>query len=351
MRKRPLTVLSVAYPFAPVCPNTAGGAEQVLLMLDDALTQAGHRSVVIAQGGSHVAGELVAGPSAPGLSIGEREVGQRQWADLVRDASDTLQPDVVHLHGIDFEAYLPPAGPAVLVTLHLPLSWYSPRALRPSRSRTFLHAVSSSQSAGANLPDLLPPIENGVMIPHADVVTTPRNYALLLTRICAEKGVHLALDAAKRAGVPLVVAGTLFPYDDHVSYFEREVAPRLDAARRFVGAVGGAAKAQLLANARCLIVASTVAETSSLVAREALAAGTPVVAFARGALVDVIEHGRTGFLVDSVDEMADAILRTDTIDPHVCRETARHRFAAREMIERYFALYRALAAEFADQVA
>ncbi|NHV87620.1 glycosyltransferase, partial [Escherichia coli] len=84
--------------------------------------------------------------------------------------------------------------------------------------------------------------------------------------------------------VPLLVAGALYPYPAHVDYFEREVRPLLDATRRFVGPVGFARKRRLLSAARCLLVPSLAAETSSLVAREAAACGTPVVAFPSGAL-------------------------------------------------------------------
>ena len=96
--------------------------------------------------------------------------------------------------------------------------------------------------------------------------------------------------------------------------------------------------------ARCLLVPSTVAETSSLVAREALACGTPVIGFPNGALPETIDHGRTGFLVADVDEMAAAIRRAPSLDPQVCRRIARERFGLAPMTERYLTLYRRLAA-------
>ncbi len=92
-----------------------------------------------------------------------------------------------------------------------------------------------------------------------------------------------------------------------------------------------------------MLVPSLVAETSSLVAREALAAGTPVVAFANGALAQTIEHGRTGFLVDDVEGMAAAMLRTKSIDPETCRAVAAERFSLSRMTDAYLALYHRLA--------
>jgi glycosyltransferase involved in cell wall biosynthesis len=103
--------------------------------------------------------------------------------------------------------------------------------------------------------------------------------------------------------------------------------------------VGLARKRQLLADARCLLIPSTVAETSSLVAMEAFAAGTPVVAFGAGALPEIVEHGRNGFLVHDAHEMAEAIGKTAGLDPEACRSSARSRFSADRMVQRYFETY------------
>jgi glycosyltransferase involved in cell wall biosynthesis len=251
--------------------------------------------------------------------------------------------DFVHMHGFDFHRYLPPPGPPVLATLHLPLAWYPSEALRPSRPRTWLHCVSHAQHA--TRPDgvrLLPPIENGVAVKPS--VQAREKFALVLGRICPEKGVHLAIDAAKRAGQPLIVAGSVFPFDAHLRYFEDEIAPRLDEQRRFIGSVGLEAKETLLSQASCVVIPSLAEETSSLVAREALASGTPVIAFPRRVLAELIEHGRTGFLVNSVEAMAEAILMADSIDSNACRKAA-DAFPLSRMLDDYFALYRRLIGE------
>jgi glycosyltransferase involved in cell wall biosynthesis len=168
-------------------------------------------------------------------------------------------------------------------------------------------------------------------------------YALVLGRICPEKGVHIAISAAVRAGVPLVIAGKVFPYPAHLEYFEHAVRPRLDSMHRYIGPIGGKKKHRILAAARCLIVASLVPETSSLAAMEALAAGTPVVAFTRGALPEIIDHGKTGFLVSDEDEMVAAIEAADRLSPQACRAAARERFDVRRMIDGYFAAYNRIA--------
>ena len=337
----PPTVLSVAYPFAPVTADPVGGAEQVLAQLDRALVEAGWRSIVVAAEGSAVAGRLVPTPAPPGPINGAvRAEVQAAVRSAVEDVLATTPVDLVHLHGIDFPAYLPPPGPPVLATLHLPLGWYAPDALQP---RPDVHLLPVSADQAATAPEgsrLLPPIENGVALDGPRL--TRRGYALFLGRICPEKGVHHALDAADAAGVSLLIAGEVFAYPEHQAYFEGEIRPRLDRRRRWIGPVGGRRKRRLLAAARCVLIPSTAPETSSLVAREAAAAGTPVIAFRSGALPRTVEHGRTGLIVDDAAGMAQALGRVDGIDPDACRAAARARFDVRRATDEHLALYRRL---------
>lgn len=338
-----LTILSVAYPLAPVGPDAVGGAEQVLGQLDAALVERGHRSIVIACEGSRTAGTLipVSLPEDDYDAVAQAEAHARYRTAIAR-ALAQHPVDVVHLHGIDFHAYLPAPGVPVLVTLHLPPAWYPPEALRPTRPGTWIHAVSHAQHVACPPgPHLLAPIENGVAIGAAR--HAKRRFALTLGRICPEKGVHLAIEAAKAAEVPLLIAGEVFAYGAHQRYFAEEIAPRLDARRRYIGPVGLARKRRLLGAARCLLVPSLAPETSSLVAREAIACGTAVVAFANGALPETVEHGRTGFLVTDVPAMAAAIGRAGTIDPEECRRVGKERFSLEGMVRGYLAAYGRLA--------
>lgn len=339
-----LTVLSVGYPLACVGPDAVGGAEQILSALDDALVRAGHRSLVIAPEGSVCRGELRATrlPSGP-IGAREKTAAHAAHRDAIARVLASEPVDVVHLHGVDYDAYLPPPGVPALVTLHLPPGFYPAEALAP-RPGVHLHAVSASQArscpAGARL---LPHVDNGVDLARFRRRGRPRHYAIVLSRVCPEKGIHLAIDAARRAGIGLVLGGQVHPYPEHEAHFRDEIAPRLGHGVVFAGALGGARKERLLASAHCLLVPSLVPETSSLVAMEALASGTPVVAFRIGALPEIVEHGRTGFLVDSVDEMADAIRAAGTLDRATCRAAAEARFSRERMTQRYLSLYRRLA--------
>jgi glycosyltransferase involved in cell wall biosynthesis len=332
-------VLSVAYPFAPVGPHAVGGAEQVLAALDAGVVAAGGRSLVLACPGSVVRGALHLLPPVPARI--DEAARRRAWAHAGAEVARlSAQVDVVHLHGLDFARYLPPAGVPALATLHLPLSFYDYDEDLLALRGVKLVCVSRAQRAlgGPRWADV-PVVENGVSL--AGRPGRKRAFALALGRICPEKALHDAVEAARRADLALGIAGAVFPYDAHQAYLHDVLAPRLDRRRRLIGAVSGRRKERLLASAQCLVVSSMVAETSSLVAMEALAAGTPVVARRVGALPDIVEHGRTGFLVDTIAEMAEGLAQSRWMSPDECRRAAR-RFDAAAMVASYLALYRRL---------
>lgn len=339
------SVLSVAFWLAVVGPESVGGAEQILSQLDAGLVRRGHQSIVIARPESKVAGTLL-----PGISV-DGPVSHEAWIaahEVIRKAiSDALRKysvDIVHLHGVDFSDYLPVDDVPVLVTLHLPLRWYKAGALNVTRPNTFFHCVSGSQrkTFPKHLP-MLPEIENGVS---SDLLQErnirKRGFAAALGRICPEKGFELALRACRQIDTPMVLAGKVFPFREHQAYFAERIIPELDGRRRYIGPVGMKGKCRLLSSAQCLIVPSLAPETSSLVAREAMACGTPVVAFANGALPEVVKNGETGFLVQHVDELPDAIQACGSIDSESCRAIAKQRFSPDRMVDNYIATYRGI---------
>lgn len=339
----PLTVLNVGYPLAPVSPSTAGGAEQILGMLDEALTQAGHRSVVVAPEGSRCRGVLLPTPAVRSvLDTRVHEFVCAKVRSVIRCALRRFSVDVVHLHGIDFLDYLPESGPPVVVTLHLPPGWYPLRVFTLQPPRVHLVCVSRSQAAQCPAAAHTRIIENGIRVDRFQPSSKKGRYVVALGRVCPEKGFHLAVDAANKCGLPLILAGSVFDYAAHREYFQNVLRPRLSSPHRFIGAVGFNRKRSLLSGARCLVLPSLVPETSSLVAMEASASGTPVVATRQGALAEIVEDGRTGFLVDTPAELSDAILASCELNPAVCRQSAVERFSADRMIAGYFDLYREL---------
>ena len=340
-----LTVLSVAFPFAPVGPDAVGGAEQILSAIDHGLVRFGHRSVVVACEGSQTAGFLFSTQVPTGLITREKGAcTTHRHQHNIDLALRSFQVDVIHFHGIDFSSYRFPSHVPVLATLHLPLSWYPRQIWTQSAPNVHLYCVSESQRRACPVEDpCIPVIPNGVEVnppvPHAK-----RNFALALGRICPEKNLHVALDAATLANVPVLIGGQVFPYADHVRYFQQQIAPRLQGSpHRFLGPLNATRKTRLLQAAKCLLLPSLAPETSSLVAIESLAAGTPVIAYPSGAIPEIVRHGVTGFLVHSAEQMAEAIRRVDELDPANCRADAAQRFSLNRMLRDYFSLYEQLA--------
>jgi glycosyltransferase involved in cell wall biosynthesis len=146
--------------------------------------------------------------------------------------------------------------------------------------------------------------------------------------------------------MPLVLAGQVYPFSYHQQYFDRELAPRLSSGNiRFINPPMRAEKIDLLANARALLITSCADETSSLVAMEAMACGTPVVAFRRGALPEVVKDSVTGFIADNIEGMRESLANTGTIMPLACREHVVRRFSATRMVDEYVRIYGELTAK------
>lgn len=335
-----MTILSVAFPLLPVSANSSGGSEQILWHIERELVNAGHRSLVIAAKGSSVSGCLVPMACANQEITDEvRSAAQHEHRNAIQTVLETTPIDLIHFHGLDFAEYIPSSGPPMLATLHLPVAWYPPRIFRISGLT--LNFVSHSQAASYQSPVHWPVIANGIDLSHYCKRTDKDGFLLVLARVCPEKGIDVALRVAHCLGLELIVAGPVHPFAAHQAYFNDCVKPLLDEQRQYIGPIGLDQKIDLLAKAKCLLIPSSVAETSSLVAMEASASGTPVVAFRSGALPEVVEHGVTGFIVDSENEMAEAIQRIDQLSGENCRVAAASRFDGCRMVREYLNLYEA----------
>lgn len=337
------SILHIAYPLAPVNNNTAGGAEQILYLLDKALVEKGVNSSIIACKGSTPSGKLIASETISGTFDDEKiSVLHENLRNLLAQVLSHNHFDIIHMHGIDFHAYYPQTDVPVILTLHLPVPWYNQEVLGSDKNNIFYNCVSDSQQQTAGeIKHLLPFIQNGIDLDFYKANKLKKKYALSLGRICWEKGYNLSIMASQMSGTELILAGKVFPYYHHQKFFEESIKPLINNRDiKYIDSPEISLKKKLLSEARCVLIPSLVSETSSVVAMEALASGTPVIAFPSGALSEIIEHGKTGFLVNNTEEMAEAILHAHEIDPDICRRTAEERFDYRRMCDEYLKTYK-----------
>jgi glycosyltransferase involved in cell wall biosynthesis len=168
-------------------------------------------------------------------------------------------------------------------------------------------------------------------------------YLLVLARICADKGQHIAIEVARRAGMQLVLAGKVDSSPDAISYYNDHIEPALDGQNVIhIPNVAGLEKAQLLARAEAMLAPITWPEPFGLSMVEAMVSGTPCIAFNRGAATELVEEVKTGFIVGDVDDMVEAVSWITEIDPFDCAKRARARFSPDAMVHGYVRVYREL---------
>jgi glycosyltransferase involved in cell wall biosynthesis len=341
-------ILYVAYPLLTVSEESAGGAEQILWTLEREVSRRGGVTTLAASSGSEAAGELYAtGDPCRELDDFDRRnrEHQEQIIDLVcRRARQGRPFELIHDMSGSFWPRAFEIEAPVLATLHLPRNFYPPQLFENIPANVVFNCVSQAQaSTFRDLSALAGVAGNGIALDRfaPNLGREERTGLVWLGRICDEKAPHLALEIASRAGLPIKLAGQTYPFSHHQRYFESEVAPRLTAVLNatFISSPSAVEKRRLLRHAQALLVTSQVEETSSLVAMEAAASGTPVIAFGRGALPEVVREAVTGFLVDGVEDAIQALRRIPEISPAICAQHAHEHFSAEPMAERYLHLY------------
>jgi len=338
-------VAMIAAPWIPVPPPAYGGIEAVVSLLADELTLRGHDVMLLAAPGSRSAARvrspLESGHADRiGWSLYEADhVGSAY--DAVDDAVIAGQPfDVVHDHsGFTAVAMAPRSPVPVVHTLHAPFDDDTSPFYARHGHKVYLVAISRFQLEHAppsvQVSDVVP---NPIRVEDWPFCERKDEYLLWVGRFDPVKGAHRAISVARRAGLPLVLAGPV--QHGQEEYFQREIEPHIDGEQVvFLEEVGGARRKQLFAHAKALLMPIRWAEPFGLVMIEALVCGTPVLAFPEGAVGEIVIDGENGFQVADEQQMAQAIGRLEEIDPLRCRESVASRYDAPIIAERYEAVY------------
>lgn len=343
----PLRIAQVAPLYERVPPALYGGTERIVSILTEELVRQGHAVTLFASGDSITSAQLVS-PCAQALRLNPQAVDALplHYLQLEQIFERLPQFDVVHFH-VDY--------------LHFPLS----RRHRFARVTT-LHGrldipelgplydcyrdepvVSISNNQRRPLPQArwMATVPHGLPVDASpwteQAATDASSYLAFLGRISPEKRVDHAIEIARRVGMTLKIAAKIDRADRE--YFDATIAPLLDDAHvEFIGEIGEAEKAAFLGGAHALLFPIDWEEPFGLVMIEAMACGTPVIAFRRGSVPEVIDHGVTGFIVDTLDEAVEATRRVPTLSRRACRDTFERRFTASRMAAEYVAVYRRL---------
>lgn len=321
-----------------VPPVGYGGTELIVSLLTEELVRRGHEVTLFASGDSVTSARLV--PGCPRFLRGTDRV--KQILNMMNAATCLERADefdIIHNHTtLEGMATAALARTPMLTTLHGDLNgdWH----LLFDFYKGWYCTISASAKR------LLPHKERfaGVVYNAIDVWSYPFNdkadgsYMLFLSRMSREKGPHLAIEVARRTGRRLIMAGNIDTVDEE--FFRAEVQPGVDGDLvRFIGEADGRRKRELMSGAYCLVAPITWDEPFGLFMIEAMACGTPVVVFNRGSAPEVVRHQQTGYVVDTMDEMAAAVGQSSRIDRRLCRDHVERNFDYPRMVDDYIEAY------------
>jgi glycosyltransferase involved in cell wall biosynthesis len=336
-----MRIAQLAPPWITVPPAGYGGTEWVVQQLCDELVARGHEVVLYATGDSHTAAELrplfpAQMPDVLGMTPYDARHVSFAFADIEKGGFDLIH-DHSGFIGIAFSRYL--ATP-MLHTVHCAFDEAAYGFYEQFQREVGYIGISKyQQSMGPPKMNWAGLAYNAIAVEQWPYTPEKGDYLLAFGRVCEAKGFHLSIEAARRTGHKLIMAGVL--QEPYREYFEEMVLPEIDDQQIiYEGEVDDERKRELFAHAKAFLFPITWPEPFGLVMIEAMATGTPVVALRQGSVPEVIDGGKTGFVCDELDEFVAAVGRVGEIDPAVCRRTVEERFTVSRMVSDYEAIYR-----------
>jgi glycosyltransferase involved in cell wall biosynthesis len=345
--ERPLRILQVAPPMLPVPPPSYAGTERVIAALGDELHRRGHHVALVASGDSKVAYQHIPTVDRSLWSSGfngDLNAYMQHTIGVAWKAAGDF--DIVHVHmeqhSLVFAEY---STTPVIVTMHGRLDAPGLPELMALYPEVPMVAISESQRRFFPDQHWVATIHHGLPLETMPFSPQPGDYLAFVGRITPEKGIREAIELSRETGIRLRIAAKVH-LDSERRHFEEVVQPAIDAGDvDFLGEVGPEERDPLYAGAFATVMLGGWPEPFGLVAIESMATGTPVIARQAGALVETVEHGVTGFIVDDVTEAALALERVPELDRRQIRATALRRFSPARMADEYEQAYRRVIAD------
>jgi len=349
--KRKLRIAQVAPLWFTVPPKGYGGIERIIAMLSDELTKRGHEVTLFASPGSATSARLI---SVFDKSLSEANIAWSNPIWNLRNLSRTFEMaqqgkfDIVHCHldlwGLFFQGIV---KTPTLHTMHNPLYRTNADATKDDRLRLFseeahrTNIVFISESARKNSMVEFPKgrvIYNGIDLGHFYFNKKGGDHFVWIGRMNKHKGVENAIEAAEKLGVKLSLAGRIDPTQEE--YFEKVIKPHLNDKIQYVGELKEKELSDFYGSAKALLYPIEWEEPFGLVVAEAMACGTPVIAYRRGSMSELVDDGKTGFVVDSnLNKLVEAMEKVNRIDRALVRKRVEERFSKERMVDDYEKLY------------
>jgi glycosyltransferase involved in cell wall biosynthesis len=344
-----MRIAQIAPPWFPVPPVGYGGIELVVSLVTEGLVAHGHDVTLFASGGSETKATLV----APMIDPPDPALLGNVWFDSFHAVASYLDADsrvddrfdVIHDHsgviGASMGALLQDRPP-VVHTLHGP--WTEPARRLYGLLSEHIHLVAISETQRADNPDARceDVVHNGIDLHAYQFREKKDDFLVFIGRSNPDKGPTLAIEIARRAGLPLaMVVKKNEPFER--TYWDEIVAPMLNDEVQVYEAIPHEKKADLLSRARAMVFPIQWPEPFGMVMVEAMACGTPVVACPAGAATELVENGVTGYLADSIDDLVESVGRVDRCSPRACRDRVAENFSSEAMVKGYEQIYERLA--------
>lgn len=260
-------------------------------------------------------------------------------ADIYRRAAEG-EFDIIHIHPVDLSInFAANCKVPTVFTLHDPLSQWRCFIYNIHKTNKNIYYVSISDSQRLPLKDInfIDTIHNGIDPGRYQFNSLSGDYLLSASRLVPEKGVDIAIKVAKRTGFPLKITGE--PASDDNSYWMEKIKPEIGGKISYEGMVSTRRMLNIYKNAAALLFPIKWEESFGMTMIEAMACGTPVIAFNRGSVREIIKDGRTGFIVDDLEGMAEAVKKISSIDRKECRRHVEENFSLQKMVDKYELVY------------